>query len=137
MVELMLWRDVRQAKSKIRKLNFRKANFQVFRELVNKTPWETVLMCKGVEQSWQIFNEAFLRVQEPSIPKCSKLGKEGKRPVWLNWDLLVKLKSKKKIHWQWRQGQALWRGYNKGVWLCTDGISDVWKSDPIASTDIE
>ena len=58
--------------SKIRMLHFRKANFQFFRELVNKTPWETVLMGKGAEQSWQIFKEAFLSAQELSIPRCSK-----------------------------------------------------------------
>ena len=45
-VEFTLLGDMRQAKSKIRMLNFRKANFQLFRELVNKTPWETVLMGK-------------------------------------------------------------------------------------------
>ena len=77
----MLWRDMRQAKCKIRTLSFRKANFQPFRELVNKTPWETVLMGKGAEQSWQIFKEAFFRVQELSIPRCSKSGKKGKRPA--------------------------------------------------------
>ena len=54
-------------------------------------------MGKGVEQSWQIFKEAFFRVQELSIPRCSKSGKEAKRPAWLNWDLLVKQK-KKKMH---------------------------------------
>jgi len=36
-------------------LNFRKAKFQLFRELVNKTSWETVLKDKGTEKSWQIF----------------------------------------------------------------------------------
>ena len=79
MVEFTLQRDMRQVKSKIRKLNFRKANFQLFWELVNNIPWETVLMGKGVEQSWQIFKEAFFRVQELSIPRCSKSGKESKR----------------------------------------------------------
>ena len=43
MVEFMLWRNMRQAKSNIRVLNFRKAKFQLFRKLVNKTPWETAL----------------------------------------------------------------------------------------------
>ena len=38
MIEFMLQRDMRQGKSKIRKLNFRKAKFQLFRELVNKMP---------------------------------------------------------------------------------------------------
>ena len=81
MVEFTLWRDMKQLKSKFRKLNFRKANFQLVGELVNKIPWETVLMGKGVEQSWQIFKEAFFRVQELSIPRCSKSGKKGKRPA--------------------------------------------------------
>ena len=49
------------------------------------------------EQSWQIIKEALLRAQELSIPRCSKSGKEAKRPAWLNWDLLVKQK-KKKMH---------------------------------------
>jgi len=99
-VEFTLLRDIRQAKSKIRKLNFRKS--QLFRELVNNTPWEYVLNDKGVEQSWQIFKDAFLRVQDPSICGCRMLGKEDRRPVWLNWDLLVKLVSKKKMHGQWK-----------------------------------
>jgi len=46
-VEFMLQREMRHAKCKIRALIFRKAKFQLFRELVNKTPWETVLMDKG------------------------------------------------------------------------------------------
>jgi len=37
MVEFALLRDIGQAKSKIRMLNFRKANFRLFRELVNET----------------------------------------------------------------------------------------------------
>lgn len=61
MTEFTLQRVMRQVKYKIRKLNFRKAIFQLFRELVNKTPWETVVMGKGVKQIWQIFKEALLR----------------------------------------------------------------------------
>ena len=58
-------------------------------------------MTKHVEQSWYIFKEALFRVRKLSIPRCSKLVKEGKRPTCLNWDLLVKLKSKKKMYRQW------------------------------------
>ena len=47
-VPIMQWRtimqwDFGQIKSKIRVLNLRKANFQLFRELVNKPPWESIL----------------------------------------------------------------------------------------------
>jgi len=37
MIEVTLWKDVRQAKNKIRGLKFRKANFQLFRELIQNT----------------------------------------------------------------------------------------------------
>jgi len=47
MVEFTLLRDIGQVKNKIRKLNFRKASFQLVRELVNKTTWESVLKDKG------------------------------------------------------------------------------------------
>jgi len=53
MVGFTSLKNIGQAKSKIRKLNFRKAIFQVFSELVNKIPWESVLKHKGAEQSWQ------------------------------------------------------------------------------------
>lgn len=72
MVEFRLLRDIRQTKSKIRKLNFRKANFQLFRELVNRTLQESVFKNMGVEHRWKIFKEAFARAQEISILWCWK-----------------------------------------------------------------
>lgn len=57
-VELMLLRDIMQTKNKIQMLNFRKANFLLFRELVNKPLWETVRKDERADQSWQIFKEA-------------------------------------------------------------------------------
>jgi len=41
-----------------------------------------------LEQSWQIFKEAFFREKEGKITAC------------LNQDLLIKLESKKKMHRQ-------------------------------------
>ena len=78
LVELMLLGIM---KSIVRTLNFRRANLQLFKEIVRRTPWETVLRDRGTEQSWQVFKDVFHREQELSIPKCMKLGREGKRPV--------------------------------------------------------
>ena len=50
--EFTLLRDTGQAKNKIRRLNFRKANFQLFKELVNNIPWESVLKDKGAGHTW-------------------------------------------------------------------------------------
>jgi len=57
LVEFAVLRDKHQVKSKVRTLNFRKANFQFIKELANKTPWKTALRDKGLEQSWQFFKD--------------------------------------------------------------------------------
>jgi len=72
LAEFGVLRDMGQVKSKVRTLNCRKANFQLFKQLVNGTPWETALRDKGPEQSWRIFKDAFYRAQELSIPRCKK-----------------------------------------------------------------
>jgi len=81
LVEFTVPREKGQVKSKFRILNFGKAKFQLFKELVNMAPWETALRDKKAEQSWQIFKDALHRVQELLIPRCKKRGKEGKRPA--------------------------------------------------------
>ncbi|KFR00189.1 hypothetical protein Y956_08025, partial [Nipponia nippon] len=115
-------RDKGQVKSTVRTLNFRKANFQLFKELINRTPWEIALRDKGAEQSWQVFKDTFHRAQELSIPRYKKSGKEGKRPAWLSHDLWVKLKGKKRMHKQWKKGLVSWEEYRDIARLCKDGI---------------
>lgn len=66
-------------------------------------PWETTLQDKEAEQSWQLFNDIFLREQVLLIPTCKKAGWECRRPIWL--------KCKKKMHRQWKQGHASWEEY--------------------------
>ncbi|KAK4831467.1 hypothetical protein QYF61_017715 [Mycteria americana] len=122
LVEFAVLRDVGQAKSKVRTLNFRKANFQLSKELVNRTPWKTALRDKGAEQSRQIFKDAFHKAQELSIPRYKKSGKEGKRQARMSQDLLVKLKGKKEMHRQWKQGQTSWEEYRYTARLCRDGV---------------
>jgi len=73
-----------KTRSIIRTLKFRKDKFQLFKELVSRTPSETVLRDRGAEQSWQIFKDAFRRAQELSVPRCKKSDKEGKRLAWLS-----------------------------------------------------
>jgi len=69
LVEFADLRDMGQAKSKVRTLNFRKAKFQLFKVLVSRTPWKTVLRDKGAEQSWQLFKDAFHGALDPQVLK--------------------------------------------------------------------
>lgn len=43
-------RNMNQARSIAKNMIFKKANFQLFRNLINRTPWETVLRDEGAEQ---------------------------------------------------------------------------------------
>jgi len=49
LVEFTVLRDVGKARSRVRTLKFRKANFQLFKKLVSRTPWEMVLGDRGEE----------------------------------------------------------------------------------------
>ena len=111
LVEFTLLRDIRKARSTLKTQNFRKANFQLFKELLRRASWETVLRDRGAEHSSQISKDAFHRAKDLSVPRCKKSGKEGKRLVWLSQDLLVKLKSKRELHRRWKQGQLSWELY--------------------------
>ncbi|KFW92656.1 hypothetical protein N336_07629, partial [Phalacrocorax carbo] len=115
-------RDMGKARSIVKTLNFRKDDFQLFKELVTRTPWEMVLRDKGTEESWQIFKDAVHKAQELSVPRCKKSGKQGERPAWLSQDMLVKLKSKRELHRQWKQGQVSWEEYKDAAQLCRVGV---------------
>ncbi|KFW94610.1 hypothetical protein N336_00311, partial [Phalacrocorax carbo] len=106
-------RDMGKARRIVKTLNFRKEDFQLFKELVNRTSWEMVLRDKGTEESWQIFTDAFHKAQELSVPRYKKSG---------NQDRLVKLKSKRELHRQWKQGQVSWEEYSDAAQLCRDGV---------------
>ena len=42
------------------------------KELLDEIPWEAVLRDKGMEQSWQLSRDAFLKAQDLSIPQQKK-----------------------------------------------------------------
>ncbi|PKU38840.1 hypothetical protein llap_10849 [Limosa lapponica baueri] len=81
-----------------------------------------VLRDKGAEQSWQTFKDAFQRAQELSIPRCKKPSEKGKRPACLSQDLLVKVKGKKELHWQFRQDWVFWEEHRDTAWLGRDEV---------------
>ncbi|KAG6928006.1 hypothetical protein G0U57_008907, partial [Chelydra serpentina] len=95
MVEFRILTQGRKESSRIQSLDFRKADFDSLRELMGKVPWENNMRGKGVEESWLYFKESLLRLQEQTIPMCRKKSKYGRRPAWLNSEILAHLKHKK------------------------------------------
>lgn len=92
--------------SKHKTLNFRRASFQLFKELMDGTTWENFLRDKKSRKKWQLLKALFLGAQELSVSMCWKSGREGRRPAWLRKDLLIKLKIE--MHRQWKQEHIHW-----------------------------
>ncbi|NWI47943.1 RTJK polymerase, partial [Picathartes gymnocephalus] len=67
------------------------------------------------QESWSLFKDHLLQAQKKCIPEKRKAGENGRRPAWLNRELLDVLKSKKKAYREWKRGQGTWDKYKDTV----------------------
>ena len=102
----MILRAARRIHSKFTILDFRKADFGLFRDLLGRKPWDKAMEGRGVQETWSVFKDHLLQAQERCIPKRRKLGKTTRRPARMNKELPAKLEHKKAAHRQWEQGQV-------------------------------
>ena len=72
MVEFKILRAMRKAHSKLATLDFRRADFGLFRDLLGRVPWDTALEGRGAQESWLIFRDHLLQAQEWCIPTKRK-----------------------------------------------------------------
>ncbi|GAB0181505.1 hypothetical protein GRJ2_000615800 [Grus japonensis] len=115
MVELKILKAARRAESKLTTLNFRRADFDLFRDLLGRVPWDKALEGRGAQESWLVFKDHLLQAQERCIPTKRKSGKSIRRPAWMNKELLDKLQYKKETYRRWKQGQVAWEKYREIV----------------------
>ncbi|PKU48714.1 rna-directed dna polymerase from mobile element jockey-like [Limosa lapponica baueri] len=52
-------------------MDFRRADFGLFKSLLNRVPWEAALKGKGVQEGWTFFKEEVLKVQEQPVTRES------------------------------------------------------------------
>jgi len=103
-------------------MDFRRADFGLFRMLVERVPWERVLKGKGVQAGWTFFKEEVLKAQEQVVPMCHKTSWRATRPAWLNRELLLGLRRKRRVYHLWKKGQATQEEYRGLVWSCREEI---------------
>ena len=70
MIEFLVLGEVRRGVSRTATLDFQRAEFGLFRSLVDRVPWEAVLKGKGVQEGWTFFKKEILKAQEQAIPMC-------------------------------------------------------------------
>ncbi|KAK4807040.1 hypothetical protein QYF61_018381 [Mycteria americana] len=122
MIEFLIRGEVRRRVSKTTTVDFRRADFGLFRTLVERVPWETVLKGKGVQEGWAFFKKEVLKAQEQAIPRCQKTNRWGRRPAWLNRELLLGLRKKRRVYHFWQKGQATQEEYRDLVKSCREKI---------------
>ncbi|GAB0208014.1 hypothetical protein GRJ2_003267100 [Grus japonensis] len=122
MVEFRILRAARRALSKLPTLDFRRADFGLFRDLLGRVPWDKAPEGRGAQDSWLIFKGHLLQAQEPCIPTKKKSSKSTKRPPWMNKELLGKVKQKKEAYKGWKQGQVAWEEYREIVRAARDQV---------------
>ncbi|KAK4824656.1 hypothetical protein QYF61_017029 [Mycteria americana] len=91
MIEFLIRGETARGVSKTATLDFRRADFGLFRRLVERVPWEAALMGKGVQEGWTFFKEEVLKVQDQAVPR-----------------------KKRRVYDLWKKGQATQEDY-KGV----------------------
>jgi len=109
MVEFKILTAARRVHSKLAILNFRRADFGLFRDLLGRVPWDKALEGRGAQDGWLIFKDHLFQSQERCIPTKRKSDKTTRRPAWMNKEVLDKLKHKKEAYREWKQGQVAWK----------------------------
>jgi len=89
MIEFSVRGEVKSGASKTTTMDFQRADFCLFRTLVERVPWEKVLKGKGVQAGWTFFKEEGLKTQEQAVPICHKTNQQGRQQSWLNRELLL------------------------------------------------
>jgi len=106
MVNFRILHGGSRAIRRIKTLDFKRANFGLFKELLGGIPWGRALEGRGVQESRSLFKHHFLHAQERCIPLNKKSSKGGRRPTWMSKELLVELRWKRKLCGMWKEGQA-------------------------------
>ncbi|NWI48515.1 RTXE polymerase, partial [Picathartes gymnocephalus] len=59
-----------------------------------------------VQEGWTYFKQELLKAQELAVPMCRKGSWRGRRPAWMNKELLKELGEKKRVYRLWKEGKA-------------------------------
>jgi len=62
-------------------LDFQRIDIDLFRTLVGRIPWESVLKGKWLQEGWLLFKKEVLKAEEQAVPLCCKMSQWGRRSV--------------------------------------------------------
>jgi len=80
MVEFKILKAARRVHSKLTTLDFRRADFGLFWNMLGRVSWDKALEGREARESWLIFKDRLLQAQENYIPTKRKSRKNARRP---------------------------------------------------------
>ena len=89
-VEFSILHGRNKAVSRIATLDFKRENFNLFNDLLGGILWIRSLEGKGTHESWLTFKHHFFQAQGQCNARSKKSGKSGRRPTWMNKELIEK-----------------------------------------------
>ncbi|XP_064908670.1 uncharacterized protein LOC135578557 [Columba livia] len=123
-IEFSILRGARRTINKTSTVDFRRADFCLFRSLVQSIPWETMLKNKGGQEGWTCFKQVILSAQEQAIPVCRKASWRGRQPAWLNREILNEIRNKKRLYRLWKKGLATYEEFMEIARSCRKNIRE-------------
>jgi len=78
MIEFTILGEVKRGASKTTTMVFQRADFGLFRMLVERVSWERGRKGKGVQEGWTLFKELVLKAQEKAVLICRKTNHRGR-----------------------------------------------------------
>ncbi|KFV20297.1 hypothetical protein N340_07071, partial [Tauraco erythrolophus] len=103
-------------------LDFRRADFGLFRDLLAGVQWGEALEGRGAPENWLICKDHLIQAQERCIPTKRKSGRNTRRPAWMNKEFLDQLRHTKKAYRGWKQGRVAWEEYRAIVQAIRDQV---------------
>ena len=84
--------------------NFRAANFDQFREVLSKIPWDCCFLSGSIEEAWSNFKDLFFSAADQCIPKS--ILRRKKRMSWLTDETLSQIRLKRSAFKKCRKTKA-------------------------------
>ena len=79
-IEFSILREARRVLNRTDILDFKRADFVLFRHLLERIPWEMILKGIGFQEGWALFKKEVLMAQEQAVPRCCKRSRRQRRP---------------------------------------------------------
>ena len=102
--------------------NYKKSDFNAFRDYLANIPWECTQMDDDIEENWQKWKDTFNAVVMECIPRV--MWKPQKSKCWLNRETIKAIRKKRGLYRKakrsgWDQDYARYRSASNSVWQLT------------------